>query len=467
MADFQAVALGIKPPDPDQGFKSISSILGIKGQQIGLQQKAIELQQQGQQLQQEQLKTQQMQGVQNFFQSFDPTQHIGSDGTTDVDSVHNSDTYKNAGNAKPLIDQTLNQIRGHQLQNKQSLQSLDNDTMSHLAQGLGPLQSDPDVKADNQAGRDKVREFYRNFASLSPQAARIAGTWGQVVDKAKQGHLGDAVYAQQLMGADVMGQRSQQNPQETRTGAGTLNRNVPTGELTAPPGAAPGSTLNPTPVQVAGQTRVATNTAEAQTAPSVASSQGVATRVEQAKGAANNTIQAQDALNRAKAILESPEAPDTGAYFERVKSLKNLMSSIGIDTGSANDMNTLAKNLARYEASRATQAGLGGTDAARELAHAGSPNTQLDNKALLGVVRQSLASEQALSTYAKVQSKTQDPQQLLKNENDFRNIPHLIEAHEYGMSKNAKEADEFLQKHGLSKAEMRAIREQLKEFSSR
>ena len=36
MADFQAVALGIQPPDPNQGFKSLSSILGIQGQQLGL-----------------------------------------------------------------------------------------------------------------------------------------------------------------------------------------------------------------------------------------------------------------------------------------------------------------------------------------------------------------------------------------------------------------------------------------------
>ena len=218
---------------------------------------------QGQQLQQEQLKTAQQQSVQNFFQNFDPTEHIGADGTVDTDSVHNSDSYKNAGNAKPVIDQTLNQIRSQQLQNKQSLQSLDNDSLGMMSRGVGALASDQDVKADNQAGRDKVREFYRNFASLSPQAARISGTFGQVVNKAQQGHLGDAVYAQQLMGADVLGQRSQQNPQAVNTGAGLVNRAAGTGEISAPPGAPPGSALNPTPSQVAGATVRQTGTGNA------------------------------------------------------------------------------------------------------------------------------------------------------------------------------------------------------------
>jgi hypothetical protein len=149
-----------------------------------------------------------------------------------------------------------------------------------------------------------------------------------------------------------------------------------------------------------------------------------------------------------------------------VKGLKNLMSSLGIDTQGADDMNTLTKNLARYEASRATQAGLGGTDAARELAHSGSPNTQLDNKALLGIVRQSLATEQAVASYANVQSKATTPQQLLQNEAAFRSIPNHIQAREFSMMRSPQEADAYLKSQGLTKAEMAVARQQVKQFDS-
>src|SRR6185437_3843749 len=110
--------------------------------------------------------------------------------------------------------------------------------------------------------------------------------------------------------------------------------------------------------------------------------EGVTGRVQQAQAAANNTVQAQDALTRARTILDSPGAPNTGALVDWKRNVKNFLSSAGIDTQGAEDTNSLIKNLARYEASRATQAGLGGTDAARELAHNGSPNVSIDNAAL-------------------------------------------------------------------------------------
>src|SRR5271167_2579773 len=118
MPDMTPVGTQIIPPNPNQGLQTLSGILGLKQQQQSLQIG-------GQQLQQEQIKTQQQQGVQDFFRSWDPTQHLSPDGTTDADSVHDSAAYKNAGNAKPLIDQQLLQIKQGQLQNKQALSTLD------------------------------------------------------------------------------------------------------------------------------------------------------------------------------------------------------------------------------------------------------------------------------------------------------------------------------------------------------
>jgi hypothetical protein len=219
-----------------------------------------------------------------------------------------------------------------------------------------------------------------------------------------------------------------------------------------PPGQAPPSNLNVTTAQATTQ-----NTAAA----------GVANRVQQAQAAANNTSQAQDALTRARGILDKPDAINSGAGFEWKKMARNVLASAGIATSEADDANTLVKNLARYEASRATQAGLGGTDAARELAHNGSPNAALSTDALKGVITQSLATEKALAAYANIQSKTRDAGQLAKNEADFRSIPNLIQAYEYGLARNPHEAEEFLKKHGLTRAEMTAARQKIREFEGR
>ncbi len=198
-----------------------------------------------------------------------------------------------------------------------------------------------------------------------------------------------------------------------------------------------------------------------------ANAEGVSNRVQQAVSAANQSPQSIDALERARTILDKSDAPTTAAGFGLKTGFKNLLAGLGIDTQGADDANTLVKNLARYEATRATAAGLGHTDSARELAHSGSPGTHLDNEALKGIVTQSLATEMAMRDYVKIQASNTDPQALVKNESDFRNIPHLIQAYEYGLSRNANEANAFLKKHGISPAEMKKSRQMIKEFSSR
>jgi hypothetical protein len=419
--------------------------------------------------------------------------------------VHDSPAYKAAGNAKPLIDQTLLQIKQGQLANKQALSGLDDGLINRYASTMGTLANDPDVKAGGINGQAKVTEALTNYSKLQPEAARIAGMFGGVLknaptaaDGVTKPNLAHLVQSQQMMGADVLGQRSQQGtPTTIDTGAaiqpGVTRPGIEGGGFTAagdpiakatPPTvttnaagqivrvAPGGSGASVVPTQAppgapAGQPPVNANPNAAQAIAQRGQAEAVTGRVSQALNQANNTVQAQDALSRAKALLESPNAPKTGANFESFKNLKNTMSSLGIDTQGADDMNTLSKNLARYEAARATASGLGGTDAARELAHAGTPNVTLDNKAALSVVNQSLATEKALQSYAKIQSKTSDPQALLKNESDFRNIPHLIEAHEYGMSRSPAEADAYLKAHNISPDQMKQSRAAIKEFDSR
>jgi hypothetical protein len=482
----------IIPPDPTKGVNTFSGILGLKQQQQQLQIGA-------QTLQQEQLKTGQQQGVQDFFQSWDPTEHIADDGTTDLDSALQSPQFKSAGNAKPAIMQALLDVKQKQLGNKQALSSLNKDLVTQFGTAMGSLATDEDVKTDKtdpttgvNAGRAKVNEFLTNFSKLSPDAARVAQIYAPITQKAPPGKLSHGIAALQLQAQSASEQQAQQNPVPGSITAGTHQFptvtpratgvpqltgqafdvpsqvvSTPAGPLgvaspskgtvspltTAPPaGQAPGPNVNATRAQVETQTGLA---------------RGITDRVSMALSQANNTIQAQDALTRAKSILESAGSPNTGAAFEKLKGLKNLLASLGVDTQNATDTNSLVKNLARYEGARATAAGLGATDAARELAHNGSPNTQIDKGALIGIVNQSLATEKALAAYAAKQSKAgSDPDKLIQNENAFRSIPNLIEGYEYGMSRTPQEANDFLGKHGISPAEMKRTRALIKQFES-
>ena len=239
-------------------------------------------------------------------------------------------------------------------------------------------------------------------------------------------------------------------PQVANTPAGLVSVGAGGSSASVVPslGQAPGGLpANPSQPQAAAATGLAT---------------AVAGRVAGAQAAANNTIQSQDALHRVIDVLESSGTPATGKTFALNTDVRNALSSLGIDTSGATTSNELVKNLARYEASRATQVGLGGTDAARELAHFGSPNVNVDNRALLDITKQSLATEQAIAAYAKLQSSTQDPAQLQANEAKFRSIPNLIETYQYMQSKSPAEAERFLSLHGLSHKDVVTSASQLK-----
>jgi hypothetical protein len=85
---------------------------------------------------------------------------------------------------------------------------------------------------------------------------------------------------------------------------------------------------------------------------------------------------------------------------------------------------------------------------------------------LKGIVTQSLATEKALAAYANAQSRTKDPDTLARNETAFRSIPNLIQGYEYGLARNPQEAEAFLKKHGIDRADMARTRAQIKQFEN-
>lgn len=202
----------VKAPDPNQGISTVSGMLGLRQQQQNLQ--TGQLQQQ-----QEQLKTAQAQGVQDFFKTWDPSQHVADDGSTDLDSALQSKEFKGAGNAKPAIMQSLLDIKNKQLGNKQALSSLNSDLVKQFTTGMGSLAKDEDVVADKtdpttgvNAGRAKIDQFMGNFGKLSPDAARIAAIYGPVTQHAPPGKLAAGVAAMQMQGQSASEQQAQQNP---------------------------------------------------------------------------------------------------------------------------------------------------------------------------------------------------------------------------------------------------------------
>lgn len=461
--------------DLGKGLSNISSLVGIKQQQQDLQTGAAQQQSAEANASQDAQKNTELKAAQTaIYAGTQAGRYTKQDGSFDSAKASNdllavAPTYGGAA-ASGLLSNANEMVR-----NKQEVQKLTDTQRGSIGTTLQSLAADPQVsnsKVIDAVGQLREQNPDPGFGRLLDSTLAHLPPNSQPADLQKMlsTMAGSMTQTSPVTAGTVdSGSSIMTGTFRNATGAfqpaSEIAKATPQGVTVGPSGEVVRVAAGGAGLPTLGSTAANLNTQQQTTYASQA--KGVSDRVEQAKVAANNTVGAQDALTRAKTLLESPESPLTGTNFESFKSLKNTMSSLGIDTEGANDMNTLSKNLARYEAARATQAGLGGTDAARELAHAGSPNTSLDNKALLGVVRQSLASEQALSSYAKVQSKTTDPQALVKNEADFRNIPNLIQAHEYGMMKNQKEADAFLEKHGLSKAQMAKSRAAIKEFDSR
>jgi hypothetical protein len=509
MADVNSqVALGINAPDPNQGLNTLSKIMGLGSQGLQIR---------GQQSQNISLASKATIDAQNAKENqalsglmADPIKNglVDQDGNPTKDAqtiIMRAAPTTGSAHTSALLDAATKKVGFNSAIN--SLRTTDRAELAQAAGGVAARAQSPSditdaldsVVASKEgtpeydhyqtiagtmkeaithlakktsgnnpppAGQEPWRVGAANMAaSILPAGSTvgpggIATPQGAQVDTGAQIQPGTTAPALQGGAFTPSGAPIQKvtPPTVTTNAAGQLVRVAPggAGASVVPTASAPGAQP--------GQPQQNANPNQAQALGQRGQAEAVSQRVSQVQAQAATTVQAQDALSRAKAILESGQSPDTGSGFEQKKYLKNAMSSLGIDTQGADDMNSLAKNLARYEASRATASGLGGTDAARELAHNGSPNTQLDNKALLGIVRQSLASEKVLSGLATVQSKTNDPQQQLQNEAAFRQIPHPIETVEYMMSRDKQEAEKYLQEKGLSHKDVAASAAALKQF---
>lgn len=400
---IQPVGAMIQPPDPNRGISTISGILGLQQQRQALQT--------GQQvLQQEQLKTAQQQGVQDFFKTWDPSQHVGDDGTTDLDSALQSKEFKGAGNAKPAIMQSLLDIKNKQLGNKQALSSLNADLVKQFGTGMGALAKDDDVMEDKtdpatgvNTGRAKIDQFLGNFGKLSPDAARIAAIYGPITQHAPPGKLAKGVAAMQLQAQSASEQQGQQNPVPGAfdTGANIIptvtNRATgipqPTGQQIphqVGPGATPVSDaygrqflLNPQTNQVAPVgagtppgVRPATTagTVPAPFAQPVAGQQQVQQEVSGARSAGDAAPQIRSINEK---LLNLSSTTQTGPMTERVQ---KLAAALNLPSGSK--YQEINAYLERQAAAAGQAMGLPNTNAGLHAAQQASGTTEYNPAAL-------------------------------------------------------------------------------------
>lgn len=234
MADFGA-PVQMPEVNPSKALQTLSGLLQLKQQQQEIARGAATLQS-------EQQTTRQRAAIADFMGQFDITQHLGGDGTLSLDDAFaNPDLRKAAGDKFPEIAQQLIAVKQGQLQAKSSLAALNQELRGQFLQAIGALRTDPDVVADNEAGRLKVQQVMGNFAeSGGPDAARVAQIYGPMTDHAPKGKLAQALSIAQQQGMDVATQAGRQAPTFVDTGSklAQTNPQAAGGDLTKdiPPG---------------------------------------------------------------------------------------------------------------------------------------------------------------------------------------------------------------------------------------
>lgn len=211
-------------------LRTLGDILSLKQKQVGLQQQQQVLKSETAQAQQQTQTAGQRGALAGFYQHFDPTKHVGTDGTLDLDAVLTDPKIRQAaGDQFPEVMQQMIATKNGQLQTKQQLANLNGTLRDQFSSAVGSLRTDPDVVADNNVGRGKVLDAMQNFGETGgPDAQRIAQTYGSVIQHVPKGNLKGTLsnFQLQAMSAGEQAGRQAPNYAQVDTGATTEVRNV-------------------------------------------------------------------------------------------------------------------------------------------------------------------------------------------------------------------------------------------------
>jgi hypothetical protein len=148
---MEPVGLMGRPPD---FVGTLSGLMGLKQQQQALQGGAADVQMKQQDARQR-----------AALAKVDWNKWMGEDGTLSTDKmIADKDTLSSLGDLAPQVIQQGIQIKAGHLANKENLLKLTDEQRQTWASIAGGLKNDPDVKAGNEAGKQKIKDSFTQFA---------------------------------------------------------------------------------------------------------------------------------------------------------------------------------------------------------------------------------------------------------------------------------------------------------------
>jgi hypothetical protein len=399
MADVNSqVALGINAPDPQGSLNTLSKIMGLGQQGLAIRGQQSENISRASQAQIDAQTAKENQAGAQLLS--DP---VGN-GLVDGDGNPTKNAQQVIMQAMPTTgskhyEGLLNGARS-KIEFNKSVNNLSSDERNEVNGVVSGVAADPNATKDDAKAQLDAYVESKKGTPVYDDVKRIAGTSQQIMDhtQSKQDQSGQIIppgkeawrnagltLGRTVIGAPaVVGAGGIATPQQANTGAGVVNRNPVTGALTAPPGAAPGSAINPTPPQVAGQTARQTGTA--------GSDVDRANQVSGAVAPANQTI------TITKEIDDLADQVHSGKISQAIS---KAAAAVGMDS-STYARQLLEKDLGRLKSTAAAGAG---SDQRQATVLAGFPEAASDNQTIhtsmdytRGVARQDLARGNLLNS---------------------------------------------------------------------
>lgn len=214
MSDFGDPVAQNVDVSPQKSLETIGSLIGLQQKRQALAGQAADVQMKQQDASQRAAMSQ-----------IDWSKHTGDDGTLDVASFSKDPAIrKAAGDYYPDVLAKAAQVKTAQVGAKQSLLTLNKDQLGAWQQTVGALKTDPDVVADNAAGRQKVANAYQSYGQTYGQdAARAVAPYQGPLTQAPQGKLASVLDHVQMQSVDAGKQMEMQAP---TTGTVTTGPNI-------------------------------------------------------------------------------------------------------------------------------------------------------------------------------------------------------------------------------------------------
>jgi hypothetical protein len=261
MADFGSPVAQNVNVNPTQGIQTLSDLLQLKQQAQTLETgKSLQASARAEAVTRG-VAAQGQSEAANFLKNFDFAQHIGPDGTLDMDAALKNPAFQSAGPGKELIANALLGIKNNQIKNKQDMATLNNNVVAGGSKLVGALADDDDVINGTPKGLEKINAQLDVINEMFPdQGKSLTDKFRNVInsDHIKPKDRAMALRAFQLQGEDVSAQQQQQNLQSGTNAAGQIINRKPGiaatggGAISAPGQSQPG--LNPSSPTVAGAT---------------------------------------------------------------------------------------------------------------------------------------------------------------------------------------------------------------------